>query len=51
MMSTTNLVRFRLTPERQAIIVACFSTVVAIGIGTWWVAMRSGVRALDAMRN
>ena len=42
MMSTTGQFRFRLTPERQAIIVACFSAVVAIGMGTWWMAMRSG---------
>jgi ABC-2 type transport system permease protein len=50
MMSKTGLVRFRLTPDRQAIIVACFSAVVAICMTTWWFAMRSGVRALDAMR-
>jgi hypothetical protein len=50
-MSTTGLVRFRLTPDRQAIMAACFTAVVAIAMGTWWVAMRSGVRALDAMRN
>jgi hypothetical protein len=51
MMSKSGLVRFRLTPERQAIIVACFTAVVVVCLATWWVAMRSGVRALDAMRN
>src|SRR5215204_5458063 len=51
MMSKSGLVRFSLTPERQAIIVACFTAVVAICVATWWLAMRSGVRALDAMRN
>jgi ABC-2 type transport system permease protein len=50
MMSKTGLARFRLTPDRLAIIVACFSAVVAICLATWWLAMRSGVRALDAMR-
>jgi ABC-2 type transport system permease protein len=50
MMSTTGQFRFRLTPGRQAIIVACFTAVVAIGGATWWLAMRSGVRALDGMR-
>jgi hypothetical protein len=51
MMSKTGLVRFRLTPERLAIIVACFAAVVTIGITTWRVAMRSGVRALESMRH
>jgi hypothetical protein len=51
MMSKTGLVRFRLTPERQAIIVACFAAVIMIGVTTWRIAMRSGVRALDAMRH
>ena len=50
MMSKTGLVRFRLTPERQSVMVACFAFVMAIGAATWWFAMRSGVRALDAMR-
>jgi hypothetical protein len=50
MMSKSGLVRFRLTPERLAIIVACFTAVVAICLATWWLAMRSGIRALDAMR-
>jgi hypothetical protein len=50
MMSKTGLVRFRLTPGRYAIITACFTAVVVICGATWWLAMRSGVRALDAMR-
>ena len=51
MMSKTGLVRFRLTPGHYAIIAACFTAVVAICGATWWLAMRSGVRALDSMRN
>jgi hypothetical protein len=50
LMSKTGLVRFRLTAERQAVIVGCFSAVAAIGVATWLLAMRSGIRALDAMR-
>jgi len=50
MMSKTGLVRFRLTPGRLAIIAGCFTAVVTICVATWWLAMRSGVRALDAMR-
>jgi ABC-2 type transport system permease protein len=51
MMSLTGQHRWRLTPERQLLIALCFSAVVAICIATWWIAMRSGVRALDSMRN
>jgi len=51
MMSTTGQFRFRLTPERQAFIATCFGAVVAICAATWWIAMRSGVRALEAMRD
>ena len=28
---------------------ACFGTAVAMSLATWWLGMRSGVRALDAM--
>jgi ABC-2 type transport system permease protein len=51
MMSKTGLMRFRLTPGHYAMIAACFTAVVAICGATWWLAMRSGVRALDAMRD
>ena len=50
MMSKTGQYRFRLTPERQAIITVTLSLVVVICLATWRVAMRSGVRALEAMR-
>jgi len=50
MMSKTGQYRFRLTPDRLAIIVVTLSMVVVICMTTWRAAMRSGVRALDAMR-
>jgi ABC-2 type transport system permease protein len=50
MMSKTGQYRWRLTPDRQAILVITLSMVVAIGMTTWRVAMKSGVRALEAMR-
>jgi ABC-2 type transport system permease protein len=50
LMSLTGQFRFRLTPERQAMIVASFSAAAAICLATWWWAMKSGVRALEAMR-
>jgi hypothetical protein len=50
LMARTGQFRFRLTPERQAMIVASFSVAVAICMATWWLAMKSGVRALEEMR-
>ena len=50
MMSKTGQYRWRLTPERQAIVVITLSIFVTIGVATWRVAMRSGVRALEGMR-
>jgi hypothetical protein len=50
MMSKTGQYRWRLTADRQAIIVITLSMVAGICIATWRVAMRSGVRALDALR-
>jgi ABC-2 type transport system permease protein len=50
LMSLTGQFRFRLTPDRQAMIVASFSAAAAICLATWWWAMKSGVRALEAMR-
>jgi len=49
-MSHTGQFRFRLTPERQAMIVASFTAAGAICMATWWLSMKSGVRALDEMR-
>ena len=41
--------RYRLTPERYAMIVTSFSA-RTVCMATWWLAMRSGVKALDEMR-
>lgn len=50
LMARTGQFRFRLTPERQMWIVMSFSAAAAICLATWWIAMRSGVKALEAMR-
>jgi len=50
LMSQTGQFRFRLTPERQAMIVASFTAAAALCMATWWLSMKSGVRALDEMR-
>jgi hypothetical protein len=50
LMSQNGQFRFRLTPERQAMIVASFTAAGAICMATWWLAMKSGVRALEEMR-
>lgn len=50
LLSQTGRFRYRLTPERQALIGACFTAATVVCMMTWWLAMRSGVRALDAMR-
>jgi ABC-2 type transport system permease protein len=51
LLSLTGRFRYRLTPERQAMIAASFSAAAALCMATWWLAMRSGVKALDEMRN
>jgi hypothetical protein len=50
LMSLTGRFRFRLTPERVAMIAASFTTAATVCMATWWLAMRSGVRALEEMR-
>jgi ABC-2 type transport system permease protein len=50
LMSKTGQFRFRLTPERQAMIAASFSAAAIICIATWSLAMKSGVKALEEMR-
>ena len=50
LMSQSGQFRFRLTPGRQVMIVASFTAAVAICMATWWLSMKSGVRALDEMR-
>jgi len=51
LLSQTSQFRFRLTPERQMAMTACFAAAVVVCTATWWMAMRSGVRALEAMRD
>lgn len=50
LLAQTGAYRFRLTPERQLTMVACFAGAAAVCAATWWIAMRSGVKALEAMR-
>lgn len=50
LMSTTGQLRFQLTGARQALMGACFLGAATVCLSTWWFGMRSGVRALDAMR-
>ena len=51
LLSQTDQFRFRLTPQRQMAMAACFAAAVVVCTATWWIAMRSGVRALEAMRD
>jgi ABC-2 type transport system permease protein len=51
LLSQTDQIRFRMTPERQMAMAACFGAAVVVCVATWLIAMRSGVRALDAMRD
>ena len=50
LLSQTGQFRFRLTPERQWLIATCFTAAVTVCMATWWIGMRSGVKALEAMR-
>lgn len=50
LLAQTGRFRYRLTLERQFEIVAAFTAAAAICTATWWIGMRSGVRALEAMR-
>jgi hypothetical protein len=50
LLSQTGRFGYRLTPERCAMIAASFGVTATICVATWWLAMRSGVRALDDMR-
>jgi len=50
LMAQTGRFSYRLTPERYVMIVASFSAAAAVCMATWWLAMKSGVRALDEMR-
>jgi ABC-2 type transport system permease protein len=51
MMSKTGRWSYRLTPERIALIALSLALVVTVCLATWRVAMRSGVKALEAMRS
>ncbi len=50
LLSHSGQFRYQLTVQRQALMALCFTTAVVLCIATWLTAMRSGVRALDAMR-
>ena len=41
---------FALTPWRQVAMTASFATAAVVCLATWWIGMRSGVRALESMR-
>ena len=51
LLSLTGRARDVLTPERQMLMAASFTAAAVVCTATWWIAMRSGVRALEAMRN
>jgi ABC-2 type transport system permease protein len=50
LLSLTGRARYALTPERYALMAASFTAAATVCTATWWIAMRSGVKALDAMR-
>ena len=50
LMSRAGQFRFQLTPARQAMMGASFTAAAAVCMATWWLGMKSGVRALDEMR-
>ena len=39
-----------LPPGRAWQIAACFASAAAISLGTWWMGMRTGIRALETMK-
>jgi ABC-2 type transport system permease protein len=50
LVSRTGAFRFRLTAARQLLMGASYAGALIVCLMTWLLAMRSGVRALDAMR-
>ena len=50
LLSLTGRARYALTPQMWMLMGASFTAAATVCIATWWLAMRSGVRALDAMR-
>jgi ABC-2 type transport system permease protein len=50
LLSLTGRARYALTPERQMLMAASFGAAGLVCVATWGIAMRSGVRALEAMR-
>ena len=50
LLSLTGRARYVLTPERQMLMAVSFTAAAVVCMATWWIAMRSGVRALEAMR-
>jgi ABC-2 type transport system permease protein len=51
LLSQTGQFRFRMTGARQLVMAACFISATVVCVATWWISMRSGVRALNAMRS
>ncbi len=51
LLSRSGQFRYQLTLARQALMVLCFTAAAVICMTTWLASMRSGVRALDAMRD
>jgi ABC-2 type transport system permease protein len=51
LLAQTGRFRYQLTVQRQILMVLCFTGAGVLCVTTWIAAMRSGVRALDAMRD
>jgi ABC-2 type transport system permease protein len=50
LLSLTGRARYALTPDRWALMGASFFAAAALCTATWWIAMRSGIKALEGMR-
>jgi ABC-2 type transport system permease protein len=50
LLSLTGRASYALTPERQVLMATSFAAAAAVCTATWWIAMRSGVKALESMR-
>jgi ABC-2 type transport system permease protein len=51
LLSQSGQFRYQLTLQRQALMALCFMGAAVVCVTTWLGSMRSGVRALDAMRD
>ena len=50
LLARTRGIGFALTPWRQAAMTSSFAAAAVVCLATWWIGMRSGVRALESMR-